>query len=105
MNDIRVRARIFLLPTLQSGRTAPVFGSYRPNHNFGAQDNPEMAVAFIEFGDGESLRPGQTTERELTFWDRPGLVDWLTPGREWRIQEGARLVGVGTVIQVLRESA
>lgn len=105
MTGIRVRARIRLLPTAESGRTVPVGGSYRPNHNFGAADNREMDVAFIEFADGEALHPGEATERELTFWDRPGLNDVLTPGREWRIQEGSRLVGVGTVLEIFAESA
>lgn len=105
MSGIQVRARIRLLPTSEGGRTLPVGGSYRPNHNLGAADNREMDVAFIEFADGESLQPGEATERELTFWDRPGLDEVLTPGREWRIQEGPRLVGVGTVLEILEESA
>lgn len=105
MSGIRVRAHFRLLPTAESGRTVPVSGSYRPNHNFGAADNREMDVAFIEFADGEALQPGEATERDLTFWDRPGLNEVLTPGREWRIQEGPRLVGFGTVLEILGESA
>lgn len=101
MNNIRVRARIALLPSAISGRTIPVRGSYRPNHNLGAPDDRKMDIAFIEFAEGEMLNPGETIEREIIFWDRPGLSAALIVGREWRIQEGARLVGVGTVLEVL----
>jgi hypothetical protein len=64
-----------------------------------------MDVGFVEFAAGESLRPGETIEREITFWARPGLNEVLVPGRTWRIQEGPRLVGVGTVLEILDESA
>jgi translation elongation factor EF-Tu-like GTPase len=106
MSNIRVRARITLLPSEESGRILPVVrGSYRPNHNFGAADSREMDVGFVEFADDESLHPGETIEREITFWSRPGLNEVLVPGRAWRIQEGARLVGIGTVLEILNESA
>ena len=104
-NNVRVKARIRLLPTSQSGRTTPLRGSYRPNHNFGAPDNREMDVGFIEFGEGELLNPGEATEREITFWSRPGLTDVITQGREWRIQEGGQLIGIGTILEIVETTA
>lgn len=98
---IRIKARIFLLPTADSGKTVPIRGSYRPNHNFGTAENREMDIGFLEFGQGEVLRPGESTELEMTLWPRPGLEDVVQPGREWRIQEGHQLVGVGKVLEVL----
>jgi len=58
-NDIRIRARIRLLPTSKGGRIAPVQGgaSYRPNHNFFGPDNREMATGFIDLPEGEALHP------------------------------------------------
>jgi hypothetical protein len=106
MSGIRIRARTRLLHTAQGGRIAPlVAGSYRPNHNFGEADNGEMDMAFIDFAEGETLHPGEEIERDLRFWSRPGLSEVLTPGREWRIQEGPKLVGVGTVLELLQGSA
>jgi elongation factor Tu len=102
-NGIRIRARITLLPSSESGRTVPLRGSYRPNHNFGAADNREMDIGFLEFGEGKLLHPGETIEREIVFWSRAGLSEVLVPGREWRIQEGSRLIGIGTVLEVLGE--
>ena len=98
---IRVRAAIRLLPTSESGRKAPIRGSYRPNHNFGTPDNRAMRVGYIDFPEGTWLSPGETAETVIAFWEAPGLVDELHPGREWRIQEGGLLVGIGTVIEVL----
>ena len=98
---IRIKARIFLLPSAESGRTVPIRGSYRPNHNFGTADNREMDIGFLEFKEGEMLRPGESTELEITLWPRPGLRETVQPGREWRIQEGGHLVAVGTVLEVL----
>ena len=105
MSGIRIRARIRLLSTAEGGRAVPVRGSWRPNHNFGAADNLEMDVAFIEFAEGEMLSPGEATERDLLFWSRPRLDEVLTLGREWRIQEGRQIVGVGTVLEIPREFA
>jgi len=105
MSYFRVRARISLLPAHESGRTAPVRGSYRPNHNFETPDNRGMDIGFIEFAEGELLHPGESIEREVTFLSRPGLKDALVPGLKWRIQEGPRLVGIGTVLEILEKSA
>lgn len=99
--DIRVRARIRLLPTAESGRTVPIQGSYRPNHNFLDRDNREMAMGFINFTEGELLLPGESAEVEVTFWSWPRLAGEVYPGREWLIQEGPTVVGVGTVLEVI----
>lgn len=100
-SDIRVKARIVLLPTAVSGRILPVSGSYRPNHNFGNADNREMVIGFLDFPSGESLSPGEGRELEITFWSQPGLKETVVPGRRWRIQEGPKLVGTGVVLEVL----
>lgn len=95
---ICVRANIRLLPTAESGRTTPIQGSYRPNHNFFGPDNRDMAVGCIELPAGVALHPGESMDLSITFlpWDR--LEGELWPGRTWRIQEGARLMGIGTVL-------
>jgi elongation factor Tu len=99
--SITVRANIRLLPTVESGRTTPIKGSYRPNHNFFGPDDREMTVGFIDFPSGTELRPGDSIDLPITFWSWPGLEGQIYPGRKWRIQEGAKLVGIGTVLEVL----
>jgi elongation factor Tu len=101
-NDIvRVRARIRLLPSQESGRTQPVRAGYRPNHNFFGPEDRTMTMGIIELADGFELHPGESVETTVRFQSWPGLEGQIHPGREWRIQEGARLVGIGTVIGIL----
>ena len=98
---VTVRAEVRLLPTAESGRKTPVRGSYRPNHNFFGPDNLEMTIGFIELPEGVELHPDQSIELPITFWWWPGLEGQIYPGREWRIQEGHRLIGNGKIIEVL----
>jgi len=99
MNNIFVRANIRLLSAAEGGRSVPVRGSYRPNHNFFGPDNRNMAIGFIELPEGKELRPGESIEVPVTFLSWPD--GQIYPGREWRIQEGAKLVGTGTVLEVM----
>ncbi len=98
---IRARAMIRLLATSEGGRTSPIRGSYRPNHNFFGPADRAMMVGFIDLPEDSKLRPGESMEASIAFWQAPGLDDLLYPGRQWRIQEGLRLVGIGTVLAVL----
>lgn len=99
---ITVLAEIQLNPTSEGGRTAPVSGSYRPNHNFFGPDNRDMTVGFIDIPQGSELRPGDSTRLPIRFWRWPGIEGEIFPGREWSIQEGAKVVGSGKVLQVLK---
>src|SRR5687768_2143082 len=86
---IVVRANVRLLPTTEGGRTAPIRGSYRPNHNLFGPDNRQMTTGFIDLPDGIELCPGgESAEVLVTFWRWPGLDSQIYSGREWRIQEG-----------------
>lgn len=99
--SISVRANIRLLSTAEGGRTSPIRGSYRPNHNFFGSDNREMTIGFVDLPDGMELSPGDSIDLPITFCSWPGLRGQIYPGREWRIQEGGRLIGIGTVIEIL----
>jgi translation elongation factor EF-Tu-like GTPase len=99
---IRIKARIRLLPSEESGRTAPIVGtaSYRPNHNFLDADNREMGMGSIDLPLDAVLHPGESIDIEMTLYPWPPDTD-LSPGREWRIQEGGRLIGIGTVLSAV----
>lgn len=100
-SNVTIKAEVRLLSASESGRLGPIRGSYRPNHNFFGPDDRNMTVGLIDLPDGSELHPGQSMEATITFLGWPGLSDQLYQGREWRIQEGARLVGFGRVIEVL----
>ncbi|MCL6683422.1 hypothetical protein [Sphingomonas alba] len=98
---VTVRAVVRFLSTAEGGRKGPIFGSYRPNHNFFGPDDRQMTVGFIELPDGVEVHPGHSVEASITLWWWPALEGQIYPGREWRIQEGSRLVAVGKVLEVL----
>lgn len=99
-----VRASIRLLSATENGRATPIRGSYRPNHNFLGPENRHMTVGRIDLPDGTEVKPGESIDLTVIFQNQPHLEDQIYPGREWRIQEGAKLVGVGRVIEVLPNS-
>jgi translation elongation factor EF-Tu-like GTPase len=100
---LRIEARIHFLSTEEGGRRSPLQGggSYRPNHNFFGPDNREMCVGSIDLAEGEQVAPGDTIEKALTLWIFPSVGREIQEGREWRIQEGGKLVATGTIMRVL----
>lgn len=103
LDQVRIRARIELCPTSDGGRQAALRGPvrYRPNHNFFGEGDREMCMGEIELGEGQLLAPGEATNIEMTLWTWPALTGDLHVGRRWRLQEGARLIGWGTVLELL----
>jgi translation elongation factor EF-Tu-like GTPase len=61
-----------------------------------------MGMGSIDLPEGFLLHPGESAEVEMTLYPWPLDAD-LSPDREWRIQEGERLVGTGTVLAVLSD--
>ncbi|NML11023.1 hypothetical protein HHL08_12850 [Sphingobium sp. AR-3-1] len=100
---ILIQASIYLLTSAEGGRRTPLRGesSYRPNHNFRGPDNSRMCVGAIDLAEGEEIAPGETIERDIIMWIWPEINDLIQPGREWLIQEGAQVVGHGTILAVL----
>lgn len=97
---VHVIAEVRLLPTNEGGKTVPICGSYRPNHNFFGMDDASMTAGFIELPEGLAVNPGETITVPIALWWWPGLAGQIYVGREWRIQEGPHLVGFGRVIEV-----
>ena len=98
--ELAVRATIRLLPTRESGRTPPIRSGYRPNHNFFGPENRDMAVGPIDMPDGTELKPGESADLTVRFQIVPEFRDQIYAGREWRIQEGGKLVGIGTILDI-----
>lgn len=98
---VRVMARLRVLTAEEGGRSTPFTGAYRPNHNFGAPENRRFYIGQVEVPAGEWIHPGETRDLVITFLNVVGLAGQLTPGREWRIQEGPRLVARAELLSVL----
>lgn len=101
---IKVVAEISLLTEEEGGRASPIKATYRPNHNFGTEKNREFYIGQIEIPRGDELHPGKTYKLPVTFINGPGLEKMLTVGREWRIQEGAKLVAIAKVVEAIKNA-
>ena len=101
--QVRVEARIHFLSTAEGGRSSALQGgsSYRPNHNFFGPDDREMCMGSIELAEGEQVAPGDTIVKAITLWIYPAVEPEIRQGREWRIQEGGKLVATATILSVL----
>jgi translation elongation factor EF-Tu-like GTPase len=100
---IKVRATITFVPTEKGGRTGPAKSGYRPNHNFGAPTDTLMQIGKVEFEGRQEVFPGETATALVTFLGNPDLAAQVHIGREWRLQEGLRLVANAKVTEVFRE--
>ena len=98
---VHVIAEVRLLATAEGGKSVPIRGSYRPNHNFFGEIDAVMTEGFIEIPKGQMVEPGEAIVLPIALWWWPGLEGQVYPGREWRIQEGPTLVGFGRVIEVI----
>jgi elongation factor Tu len=78
-----------------------VFSNYLPNHNFFGPDNRDMAVGIVNFPGREAVHPGESADAEILFFGWPELSAEIRAGREWSLHEGARVIAVGTVLEVI----
>lgn len=99
--EVWVLAEIRLLSPAEGGRDTPIKGSFKPNHNFSEPDNIDMAIGLVAIPDQVVLSPGESTKAKVTFLASPELTRQIYSGRRWRIQEGRKLIGVGTILEVL----
>lgn len=97
---IKVLARIAVLSTADGGRSQPFVHPYRPNHNFGPPESREFYIGQIEVPAGIAIHPGETRDLSVTFLSGRGLAEAIQVGREWRIQEGAKLVAMAEVLEI-----
>jgi elongation factor Tu len=102
-DQIHIIARIRFLDAHEGGRSYPVKGgtSYRPNHSFFEPEDDRMCIGWIDVPEGSDVEPGDTIEVPITMWIWPELESEIRLGREWRVQEGARVVAIGTVLKVV----
>lgn len=96
---VRVQAELTLLSTEEGGRRTAIASGYRPNHVFEGTGDQGHWFGQIVF-DGDPMEPGESGPVSVDFMYRPGLRKYLAPGTQWRIQEGARLVGTAVITRV-----
>ena len=93
---MKVRAQIELLATNDGGRSQPFIGSFRPNHRF---NQNYSVIGEVEQPKAAALYPGETAELIVNFI--PDGLPALQTGLRWTIHEGPKVIGYGTVREVL----
>jgi translation elongation factor EF-Tu-like GTPase len=102
-NLIIVKARISMKKTEEGGRTSGFTSGYRPNHVFEFPKAPNMLIAYpgdIQFEDQELIEPGETKIVTVRFIKEPPVEKYMNVGQQWFINEGARNVGVGEILEI-----
>ncbi|MBI2254375.1 MAG: hypothetical protein HYU58_07145 [Proteobacteria bacterium] len=98
---LHVRAKIRRLSIAEGGREGPLNGTFRPNHNFFAPEANGMVIGSVVLPEGTRLNPGESASAEVTFLCPSEILAQILPSRQWRIQEGKKLLAIGTVIELL----
>ena len=99
---VTVRAHVSLVRTEDGGRRSQVpagFG-YRPDHSFDSNDGT-LVMGELTFSGVEPVQPGDAREAQLKFITITGLLEEIEVGSQWRVQEGARVVGHGRILEIL----
>lgn len=101
MSEPFFKVRLHLLPTSEGGRKRSIFSNYRPNWNLGNTwlGEPTLNDGSVFLEDCDELAPGATALARIEpvaseFWGR------VVPGARIAMQEGSRVVGYATVIEI-----
>jgi translation elongation factor EF-Tu-like GTPase len=102
-NLIIVKARISMKKTEEGGRTSGFASGYRPNHVFELPEDSRMLIAYIgdiQFDGQKLVYPGETTIVTVRFLKQQPIKNYMKVGQKWFINEGARNVGAGEILEV-----
>jgi elongation factor Tu len=92
-----IEAEITFLATEEGGRKSPAFSGYRPQFYYDGHDWDAMH-SYIGVNE---VYPGQTVKAHLCFISPECHIGKLYIGKEFLVREGQRIVGRGTVTQIL----
>ena len=76
---------------------------YRPNHVFEYQGDVIILRTYIgdiQFYDQELITPGETKIVTVRFLKVAQVEKYITVGQKWFINEGARTVGFGEILEM-----
>lgn len=100
LSERTVRARLELIVPDAGGRVGPIDPGYRSLARF---ENSDLDFG-VEIGFGrECLAPGESAEVRLRFWAAEELPE-LHVGAQFAVREGARLVGIGEILETPAEA-
>lgn len=92
-----VLAEVTFLSTAEGGRSTPALTGYRPQVRYG-----EFSWSAIqEYIGTDAVLPGQTAKAFLTFLCPEAHLGKLYPELKFLLCEGNRVIGNGTIIEIL----
>jgi translation elongation factor EF-Tu-like GTPase len=100
---IIVRAKITMKTTKDGGRISGFKSGYRPNHVFELPDNLKNLHTYIgdiRFDDQELIEPGETKIVTVRFLKNPEIEKYMNVGQKWFINEAARTLGFGEILEI-----
>jgi translation elongation factor EF-Tu-like GTPase len=92
-----IEAVITFLPAEHGGRHQPAFDNYRPQFYYAGHDWD----AAHEYPDVSQVNPGDTVRAFLCFLSPDEHFGKIRPGMAFLIREGQKVVGYGSVTQIL----
>lgn len=102
-NDlIIVKAKITMKTREEGGRQSGFKSGYRPNHVFDLPvdlRNLKTYIGDILFDDQDLVAPGETKIVTVRFLKMAEVEKYLTVGRKWFINEAAKTVGFGEILE------
>ncbi|MGN6400204.1 MAG: hypothetical protein ACTHMD_07120 [Flavisolibacter sp.] len=102
---IKVKARLYLKPTDEGGKTRGIKTGYRPNHVFEQITDPKLLKTYIgeiQFEQPEIINPGETATVTVAFLQHQSIETYMHVGQKWFIYEVPKLVGEGEIIEIER---
>lgn len=99
---IIVKAKIIMKTTEEGGRQFGFKSGYRPNHVFEMPDDLRILNTYIgdiQFDDQELIQPGETKVVTVRFLNVPEVEKYIKVGQIWFINEGARTLGTGEILE------
>ena len=99
--DFDIAADIKFLSTSEGGRKTPALSSYRPNHDFGLESG--LVDAVHEYIGIDRAEPGGSVYAHLVFLSPNLLKGKLSLGQTFRVQEGAKLIALGTISKIFSD--
>lgn len=94
-------AELKYLTTEEGGRTMPAHSGYRPHVKFPFSDS--ISSGEQVFIGKEKVKPGESVTAKIALLAHVLFAKELEVGQTFEFLEGARLIGRGTVIEVINE--
>jgi len=94
-----LRATVRFYTSREGGRSAPIASGYRAMLNFQPEQNREFNDGELVLVDREQVEPGDECEVLVRLGNWEAVPVPLERGRPFLLNEGARIIGKGTVVE------